>query len=338
MTANNHKISQFDLQKEAERLFQKLQHVPYTLEQCERFAPLTLEIKALKEAKNAVILAHSYQTPDILFGIADFQGDSYQLSKIAAETTAEMIIFCGVKFMAETAKILNPNKQVILPAVKAGCSLADAINADDVRALKAQYPGVPVVCYVNTSAEVKAEADVCCTSANALKIVEGLKSDKVIFIPDEYMAENLQAMTKKEIISWHGKCIVHKDFKAAKIEIFKKKYPGLKVLAHTECAPEVAIAADYAGGTGDMIRFVKNSDAPYFMLVTECSFSDRLRVDFPEKKFLGMCALCPYMKLNTLPLVLQTLREPKPEQVIDIPEEIRIKAEKSLKKMFELSN
>ncbi|MFA5828899.1 MAG: quinolinate synthase NadA [Candidatus Gracilibacteria bacterium] len=325
-----------DLLKETDRLFRKLQHAHFTREQCARVALLTLEINALKKARNAVILAHSYQTPDILFGIADFQGDSYQLSKKAAETTAEMIIFCGVRFMAETAKILNPSKTVILPAVKAGCSLADSITADDVRTLKAQHPGVPVVCYVNTSAEVKAESDACCTSANALKIVEALPGDEVIFIPDEFMAKNLQAKTGKKIISWNGKCIVHKDFKAAKIEQFRKLYPGLKVFAHTECAPEVALSADLACGTGDMIREVTKTDAPAYMLITECSFSDRLRVDFPEKKFLGMCALCPYMKMNTLPVILQTLRDPKPEQFIEIPENIRVGAEKSLKKMFEI--
>lgn len=330
-------FSELELQQESERLYEKLEHVGFGKALCQMFAPLTLEINQLKREKNAVILAHSYQTPDIIYGIADFYGDSYQLSKKAQETDAENIVFCGVRFMAETAKILNPGKTVFLPSVAAGCSLADAITGEDVRQLKKQHPGVPVITYVNTSAEVKAEADACCTSANALQIVESFESDTLIFIPDKFMAQNLQKLTSKKLISWDGRCIVHEDFKAEKIQQFKQKYPGLKVLAHTECPPEVVEASDFAGGTNDMMKYVEKVKAPAYMLVTECGLSDRMKVEFPDKDFLGMCGLCPYMKQNTLALILQVLKNPKPEQMIDIPEPIRRKAEQSLLRMFSIS-
>jgi quinolinate synthase len=325
------------IRNETGRLHEKLQHVGFGRALCRMFAPLTLEINELKRQKNAVILAHSYQTPDILYGIADFQGDSYQLSKNAQETAAETIVFCGVRFMAETAKILNPAKRVLLPSPAAGCSLAEAITADDVRALKAKYPGVPVVTYVNTSAEVKAESDACCTSANALKIVEAFPDETVIFIPDKFMIKNLQKLTSKKLIGWDGSCIVHEEFKASKIRQFRDKYPGLKVLAHTECAPEVVAVSDFAGGTNDMIRYVEKVEAPAYMLVTECGMSDRMRAEFPKKDFLGMCGLCPYMKQNTLALILQALKDPQPAQIVELDEAVRKGAERSLLKMFELS-
>lgn len=325
------------IQQETGRLHEKLQHVGFGRALCQMFAPLTLEINALKKEKNAVILAHSYQTPDIIYGISDFQGDSYQLSKNAQETDAEVIVFCGVRFMAETAKILNPGKTVLLPSPAAGCSLAEAITAEDVRKLKAQYPGVPVVTYVNTSAEVKAEADACCTSANALKIVEAFPNESIIFIPDKFMAKNLQKLTTKKLISWDGSCIVHEEFKASKIQQFKQKYPGLKVLAHTECAPEVVEASDFAGGTNDMMKYVENTEAPSYMLVTECGLNDRMRAEFPQKEFMGMCGLCPYMKQNTLGLILQALKNPKPEQIVEMSEDVRRGAERSLLKMFEIT-
>lgn len=325
------------LQQETERLHQKLQHVGFGKALCQMFAPLTLEINTLKKEKNAVILAHSYQTPDIVYGIADFQGDSFQLSKNAQETTAETIVFCGVRFMAETAKILNPTKRVLLPSPAAGCSLADSITAEDVRRLKAAHPGVPVVTYINTTADVKAETDACCTSANALKIIEGFPGQEIIFIPDKYMAQNLQKLTSKKLITWSGSCIVHEEFKASKIHQFKQKYPGLQVLAHTECAPEVVAASDFAGGTNDMMKYVEKTEAPAYMLVTECGLNDRMKVEFPEKEFMGMCGLCPYMKQNTLGLILQALKNPKPEQIIDLSDEVIKGAEHSLLKMFELS-
>jgi len=304
---------------------------------CQMFAPLTLEINTLKREKNAVILAHSYQTPDIIYGIADYIGDSYQLSKNAQETDAELIVFCGVRFMAETAKILNPSKQVLLPSPAAGCSLAESITAEDVRKLKSQHPEVPVVTYVNTTAEVKAECDACCTSANALKIIEAFPNESIIFIPDKFMAKNLQKLTTKKLITWDGSCIVHEEFKASKIQQFKQKYPGLKVLAHTECAPEVVAASDFAGGTNDMMKYVEKVEAPSYMLVTECGLNDRMRAEFPQKDFLGMCGLCPYMKQNTLGLIAQALRNPRRDQIIEMSEDVRKGAERSLLKMFELN-
>ena len=330
-------FSQQEIAAESVRLYDRLQHVGFGEALCAMFAPLTLEINQLKKQKNAVILAHSYQTPDIMYGIGDVIGDSYQLSKKAQETDADVIVFCGVRFMAETAKILNPTKTVLLPAPAAGCSLADSITGEDVRQLKAQHPGVPVVSYVNTSVDVKAESDVCCTSSNSLKIVESLPGNEVIFLPDELMAKNLQKLTSKKLITWKGRCIVHEDFKADKIVKFKKNHPGLKVLAHTECNSDVVEASDFAGGTEGMIRYVAQTEAPSYMLVTECGLNDRMKAEFPEKEFLGMCGLCPYMKQNTLALVLQSLKNPQPKQIIEMDETIRVKAEKSLLKMFELN-
>lgn len=324
-------------EKEVQRLYEKLQHVGFTQEMCRYFAPLTSEINRLKKEKNAVILAHSYQSPDIVHGIADFTGDSYQLSAAAQKTTADIIIFSGVVFMAETAKILNPQKTVIVPSVKAGCSLSESITAADVRALRKKNPTAGVVCYVNTSAAVKAECDVCCTSSNALKIVEAMPQNDIIFIPDAYMAKNLAKRTKKNIIPWHGKCIVHEQFNAKSIARIRHSTPGVKILSHTECAPEVVAESDLAGGTGDMIRYVQEQDASAYMLVTECGLSDRLRMDFPQKKFIGMCTLCPYMKQNTLPLIRDALKNPTPEQIITIPEPLRVRAAKALEKMFALS-
>lgn len=330
-------FTEAQLNSETERLYQNLQNVGFGEALCKMFAPLTLEINKLKREQNAVILAHSYQTPDIMYGVGDFIGDSYQLSKKAQETTADKIVFCGVRFMAETAKILNPGKTVLLPAATAGCSLADSITAADVRALRAKHPGVPVVTYVNTSAEVKAESDVCCTSANALRIIESFGSEEVIFLPDELMAKNLQKMTGKKLITWKGRCIVHEDFKADKIKWFRSKHPGLKVLVHTECDSQVADAADYVGGTEGMIKEVRATDAPAYMLVTECGMNDRMRVEFPQKEFLGMCGLCPYMKQNTLALILSALKNPGSRQIIEIDEDVRVKAERALLKMFELT-
>lgn len=321
-------------EKEIARLYEKLQHVGFTEAMCRYFAPLTSAINRLKKEKNAVILAHSYQSPDIIHGVADFTGDSYQLSRAAQNTTATTILFSGVVFMAETAKILNPQKTVIVPSRQAGCSLSDSITAEDVRVLRTQHPHAGVVCYVNTSAAVKAECDVCCTSANALKIVEAMPQNEIIFLPDAFMAKNLSKLTKKKIIPWHGKCIVHEQFNSASISRIRQNNPGVKVLSHTECAPEVVALSDLAGGTGDMIRYVRDKEAPSYMLVTECGLSDRMRMDFPRKKFIGMCTLCPYMKKNTLPLIRDALAHPTPEQIITIPEPVRVRAEKALQQMF----
>ena len=330
-------FSRQEIDAEADRLHSKLSNLGWDLDVCRTYAPLTLEINRLKKERKAVILAHSYQTPDIIYGVADFTGDSYGLSVQAKKADAEVILFSGVKFMAETAKIINPKKRVFVPSLEAGCSLADDITAEDVRGLRASHPGVPVVCYVNTSAEVKAESDVCCTSANAAKIIRGMPEKEVIFVPDEFMAKNLALETGKEIIAWRSRCVAHQDFDERKLAAVRQEFPGVKVLAHSECPPAVAQAADLVGGTTDMERYARNSDADTFMLVTECGMSDRLRVELPEKNFVGMCTLCPYMKKNSLLNIRDTLRElPKKREVL-IPEEVAGRARKALDRMFELS-
>jgi len=289
----------------------------------------------LKKEKNVVILAHNYQRAEIIYGVADFNGDSLALSRKAKETEANTILFCGVHFMAQTAKILSPQKKVLIPDLDAGCSLSESITAKDVLDLREKYPNASVVTYVNTSAEVKAVSDVVCTSANSLKIVEAMPQQEIIFIPDKFMAQNLAKKTSKKIIPWDGTCIVHETFSAEQIDNYKKTYPGIKVLAHTECKPEVVERADLAGGTSDMTKYVQNSNAETFMLVTECGMSDLLQVQHPEKKFIVPCVICPHMKKINLENILESLKEEKYEIVIE--EEIRKKAQKAVDKMLEMS-
>ena len=259
-------------------------------------APLIEKINKLKKEKNAIILAHNYQTPEIYHGVADIAADSLALAVEAAKTSADKIIMCGVHFMAETAKLMNPTKKVFLPDMQAGCSLASSITGKDVRLLKQKYPGVPVVSYVNTSADVKAETDVCCTSANAVKVVESLNVDKVIFLPDQYLADYVAKNTKVKIISWKGTCIVHEQFTSKEIEDIKNQNPGIKVIAHPECPPDVIEASDFAGSTSGMIKYVKDNQPKKVMLVTECSMSDNVEADNPNVSFIKPCNLCPYMK------------------------------------------
>ncbi len=324
------------MQKETNRLFARLRHVGWSQNDCALIAPMTLEINALKKQKKAVILAHTYQTPDIVYGVADVVGDSYGLSIAAQSTTAETIVFSSVHFMAETAKLLNPKKKVLVPAV-AGCSLAESITPQDVRNLRQKHPGAPVVCYVNTSAAVKAESDVCCTSSNALKIVESLPGQEVIFIPDEFMAKNLQALTKKKIIGWQGRCVVHETFSPEAVDEIRRNHPGVRILAHTECSPAVVKKVDMAGGTEAMIRYVQTTRAESFMVVTECGLADRLRAEMPQKKVVGACALCPYMKKIMLKDILKVLRAPKPENIIRLPESTAKKARRTLERMIEIT-
>ena len=305
-------------------------------------AALTLEINKLKKARNAVVCAHVYQTPDIILGIGDLVGDSYKLAADCRKTDADEIIFCGVHFMAETAKILNPSKKVYVPSRNAGCSLSEAITAADVRKLKAGHPGLPVVTYINTSAEVKAESDCIVTSANAEKILKRLyaEHDKVIFIPDRFMGANLaKALGKtpgKDIILWNGTCVVHEKFDASLIGMYRGKYPGLVALAHAECPEELISAVDFMGGTGDMMRYVENTDAAAYLLVTECGFGELAKLKFPKKNFIAMCRLCPYMKSITLNSVLALLKDPNPEEVT-VPADIAAKAKIAIEKMFELA-
>ena len=333
--AYQQEITVSEVKQEAKRLHEKLRHLKYSLEDCLPFAPFTLEINKLKKEKNAFVLAHNYQRPEIIFGISDFHADSLALSKKATETDADIILFCGVHFMAETAKILNPEKKVLLPDLGAGCSLAESITAKDVRMLRKQHPDAMVVTYVNTSAEVKAESDYCCTSANALKVIEAAPSDRVIFLPDIFMAQNLAKLTSKEIISWNGKCIVHETFTPEQVQRYKRTYPEMKVLAHTECHPGVVELADLAGGTSDMQRYVEKTDARRIMLVTECGMSDMLQVHHPEKEFIVPCSICPYMKKTHLENALECLKNESPE--ITVEESIRKRAEKAVNRMLEIT-
>ena len=280
-------------------------------------APLIEKINKLKKEKNAIILAHNYQTPEIYHGVADIAADSLALAVEAAKTSADKIIMCGVHFMAETAKLMNPTKKVFLPDIQAGCSLASSINGKDVRLLKQKYPGVPVVSYVNTSADVKAETDVCCTSANAVKVVESLNVDKVIFLPDQYLADYVAKNTKVKIISWKGTCIVHEQFTSKEIEDIKNQNPGIKVIAHPECPPDVIEASDFAGSTSGMIKYVKDNQPKKVMLVTECSMSDNVEADNPNVSFIKPCNLCPYMKKIDLEKILDCLENDTNEIILD---------------------
>lgn len=328
-------FSQEQIQKEAERLLDNLKNVGWTIDDCLLIAPMTLEINQLKKEQDAIILSHSYQTPDIMYGVADFIGDSYGLSVIASKEKAKKIIFCSVHFMGETAKLLSPDKEVLVPSV-AGCSLAESITADDVRKLRKKHPEAGVVCYVNTSAAVKAESDVCCTSSNVVEIVEAMPQKDVIFIPDKLMGKNMAHMTSKNIILWDGTCIVHEKFKPETVQEIRKQHPDVKILAHTECEPVVLKEVDMAGSTSQMLSYVKDSPSQNFMLVTECGLTDRVKTEFPTKNIVGTCNLCPYMKEIALKDVLVALKNPRGDQIISIPEEVAKKARASLDKMFEL--
>jgi quinolinate synthase len=274
-------------------------------------------ILALKRDRNAVILAHNYQTPEIFHCVADIVGDSLALAREATRVDADVIVLAGVHFMAETAKLLNPDKTVLIPDVAAGCSLAASIAPDDVRLLRQRYPGVPVVTYVNTSAAVKAESDICCTSGNAKKVVESLKNDRVIMLPDEYLAQNVAAQTRVEIISWAGHCEVHERFTAAEIRLLREQHPGVIVLAHPECPPEVVAEADYAGSTAGMIQYVGAEKPARVVMVTECSMSDNVAVEHPDIEFVRPCNLCPHMKRITLPKIRRALETLTYEVTID---------------------
>lgn len=274
-------------------------------------------ILRLKREKNAVILAHNYQTPDVFHCVSDLVGDSLALARMAQETDADVIVLAGVHFMAETAKLLNPTKTVLISDTRAGCSLAESITAEDVRALKARHPGVPVVTYVNTSAAVKAESDICCTSGNAVKVVESLGVSKVIMIPDEYLAQNIGRQTGVEMITWAGHCEVHEQFTPNDVREFRDAHPGVVVLAHPECPPSVVDEADFSGSTAAMIDFVAQKKPPKVMLLTECSMSDNVAVAHPELEFVRPCNLCPHMKRITLGNIRHSLETMTHEVTID---------------------
>src|SRR4051794_2575647 len=274
-------------------------------------------ILELKRERNAVVLAHNYQTPDIFHTVADIVGDSLALAREAVRTDADVIVLAGVHFMAETAKLLNPEKTVLIPDLEAGCSLAASITAADVRLLRERYPGVPVVTYVNTSAAVKAESDICCTSGNARKIIESLGTDSVIMLPDEYLAQNIAAQTGVKIITWAGHCEVHERFTAAQIRELRAENPGVVVLAHPECPPEVVAEADFTGSTADMSGYVGKQKPAKVVLITECSMADNVSVHHPDVEFVRPCNLCPHMKRITLANIRTALEEMRHEVTID---------------------
>jgi len=319
-----------DIKTSTDPIFNKISKVVPEIE-WKIHAPLIHKINKLKKEKNAVILAHNYQTPEIYHGIADFAADSLALAVEASKTKASIIVMCGVHFMAETAKLMSPNKKVLLPDMSAGCSLSSSITGKDVRLLREKYPGVPVVSYVNTSADVKAETDVCCTSANAVKVVESLGVKKVIFLPDDYLAKYVASNTNVEIVSWKGTCVVHEKFTAKEINEIKEQNPGIVVIAHPECPPDVINVADFAGSTTGMSEYVKKNQPKKVMMVTECSMSDNVQVENPKVEFIKPCNLCPYMKKITLPKILECLEKESNE--IIIPNNLLEKARLSVERM-----
>ena len=314
-------------------------------------AEVAYEINRLKIERNAVILGHNYMEPALFHSVPDYVGDSLGLSRLAAKTERDIIVFCGVEFMAETAKILNPGKTVLVPSDKAGCSLASSITAEDVRALKAKFPGVPVVTYINTYADVKAESDICCTSGNAVAVVNSLESDRIIFLPDEYLAKNIAAETGKKIIipsqmseteidgadydfiGWNGRCEVHEKFTVQDIINVRTQFPEVKILAHPECSPEVVAASDYSGSTTQLIEKIEQSDAPNYLLLTECAMGDNIAAANPEKEMLRLCSVrCPHMNQITLEDTLEALRKLQFE--VEVPEDIRSRAESAVQRMI----
>ena len=319
-----------EIREATNHIYQKISKVVPEIE-WSTHAPYIHKINQLKKEKNAVILAHNYQTPEIYHGISDFSADSLALAVEAAKTKADIIVMCGVHFMAETAKLMSPEKKVLLPDMNAGCSLSASITGADVRNLKKKYPGVPVVSYVNTSADVKAETDVCCTSANAVKIVQSLGVKKVIFLPDDFLAKYVASQTDVEIISWKGTCEVHEQFKDEEINEIRKNNPGIKIIAHPECPPDVIQASDFAGSTSGMIKYVKDNQPKKVMMVTECSMSDNVQIDNPKVEFIRPCNLCPHMKKITLPKILDCLEKGTGEITLD--QEILDKARLSVEKM-----
>ena len=305
-----------EIKKATDPIYQKISKVLPEIE-WPVHAPYIHKINKLKKEKNAIILAHNYQTPEIYHGVADLAADSLALAVEASKTSADIIVMAGVHFMAETAKLMNPHKKVLLPDMKAGCSLSSSITGKDVRLLKEKYPGVPVVSYVNTSADVKAETDICCTSANAVKRVKSLGVKKVIFLPDKYLAKYVAAQTDIEIIAWNGTCVVHEQFNENEINKIRKDNPGIKIIAHPECPPDVINASDFAGSTAGMIKYVEDHQPKKVMMVTECSMSDNVKIDNPNVEFIRPCNLCPYMKKITLPKILDCLENETGEIIMD---------------------
>ena len=302
--------------RETAHLYERVKHVIPAIE-WPTMAPTIKAINDLKKTRNAVILAHNYQAPEIFHCVADIKGDSLQLAIAAANSDAAVLVQCGVHFMAETSKLLNPDKLVLIPDSRAGCSLAASITGADVRLLRERYPGVPVVTYVNTSADVKAESDICCTSSNAVEIVESLGVDTVLFLPDQYLAQWVQSQTKVKIISWAGACEVHERFTGEEIRSYREANPGVQILAHPECPPDVLAEADFTGSTAKMTNWVLQNRPPRVLLITECSMAANVAVDAPDVEFIRPCNFCPHMQRITLPKILESLVYLKEEVTVD---------------------
>tara|TARA_B100001989_G_C24536293_1_gene464611 strand:- start:415 stop:1452 length:1038 start_codon:yes stop_codon:yes gene_type:complete len=330
----------------AESLFNELKDVTlggnvclYTLEICEKLAPIANKINDLKRQRNAIVLAHSYVAPEIIRCVADFVGDSYELSKLAKQTKADTIIFAAVKFMAETAKLLSPQKDVLIPSSFNGCSLADSITAQDIRQLRKQYPNYTFICYINTSVAVKAECDICVTSSNVYSIVEHVDSDYIYFLPDKLMGQNVVNELKrrgvnKTIKYWEGTCYVHEEYEPEMVDFVRAKNQGIKVVSHPECRSDVVDKTDFVGSTSQMINYVKQSDASSFFLLTECGLTSRLQTEVPEKSFKGTCTMCKYMKANSLDSILAALEAPTQQQYIYLDPQVQQKALKCIDNMF----
>jgi quinolinate synthase len=331
----------------AEKLHEKLKNIrvgspfcEFTLESCADLLPMIQRIEELKREKNAIILVHNYVAPQILYSIADHTGDSYGLSKIARESTAQMIVFIAVRFMAETAKILNPEKTVIDPNPDGGCSLADGITDADVRRLRQQFPEHTFVCYINTTAAVKAECDVCVTSSNVYRIIETIPNDKIYFLPDKLMGQNVIQYLRdkgieKDVQVYDGTCYVHEEYRPESIDQIRRNFPGVDVLVHPECKPSVVGKADYVGSTSGMLDHVRQSDGNTFFLLTECGLTGVLQSEFPNRQFVGTCTTCKYMKANSLENVQRVLENPQPENVIELEPDVQQKALRCVERMFE---
>ncbi len=323
------------LAAEVAPLYARVKHIVTPME-WPHYAPFIKAINDLKVQRNAVILAHNYMTPEIFHCVGDFRGDSLQLAKEAARTDAEVIVQAGVHFMAETSKLLSPDKTVLIPDLEAGCSLAASITPEDVRMLRHAYPGVPIVTYVNTSAAVKAECDICCTSSNAVKVVESLGAPRVLLIPDEYLSKYVQTQTDVEIIAWKGHCEVHERFTAKDIEEIRAADPGTKIIAHPECPPDVLNVADFTGSTSAMINWVKTNHPRKVALITECSMASNVAVETPDVEFVRPCNLCPYMKRISLENIYESLRDMRYEVTIDPA--VAEKARRAVERMVNLTN
>jgi quinolinate synthase len=323
------------LKREMEPLYARVKDVVTPMEWV-HYAPLIKAINDLKVQRNAVILAHNYMTPEIFHCVADFRGDSLQLAKEAAKTSAKVIVQAGVHFMAETSKLLSPDKTVLIPDPLAGCSLAASITAEDVRLLREAYPGVPIVTYVNTSAAVKAECDITCTSSNAVRVVESLNAPRVLLIPDEYLSKYVQTKTKVEIIAWKGHCEVHERFTAEELAAYRKSDPGVKIIAHPECPPDVIAMADFTGSTSGMINWVKTNRPKKALLVTECSMASNVAAETPDVEFVRPCNLCPHMKRISLEKIYDSLLNMQFEVTVD--PDVAARARRAVERMVNLTN